>query len=800
MRILRLKLRRDMRRQRGQFLAIGVTIFLGVVLFGASYDAYRNLDASYQRAFTEYRFADLTITGGDTEKIAAEARAADGVAAVEARTQADLPFRVGDTKLLGRVVGLPAGGQPAVNRVAVEAGSYLSPGRPDGVLVEQHMAEHFDLTPGDPVTVLDQAGNGRRLASVGTAASVEYFWPSPSRQQLITSPDDFGVLFAPEPTARELAGLDRPNQVVVYYDGGRENPALTNELTRSAGRAGAPDVMTRARQPSNSALQEDVSGFEELAIMFPLLFLTAAALATAVLMRRLVDAQRPTIGMLRAAGFSRGQVLRHYLGFGLLAGGLGGLIGGVAGLLLAGQVTEVYTGELSIPVTVTELRPGTLLVGIAFGVVTGLIAAGLPARAASRVPPAEAMRNFGPAGGGSISLPERVVPPLKRLPARWRMTLRSFGRNRRRTFSTALGVVLALVLILVSWGMVDTVRTLVDRQFDQIERQDAELYYQGSMSPADLDAVRQTPGVVRAEPALNAEVTLSANGRSYQTSLVALKRDTQMHEFRLAGGGTTTLPRRGLLSGEALQGELDVSAGDPVRVDVSGSGPGQVEEVKGFIAEPLGTLAYMTLESARRISPAAGRPGAGPPADDRPAIGNSALVRFEPGADRDEIRRRLSALPGVAAYEDSRAIKSAVDRYLGLFYAFVGVMLIFGGAMAFALIFNSMSSSISERKVEMATLRASGAPAEMLARLVRVENLVNVLIGIVPGLIAGYFVAVVFMASFGSDQFNFDLQMRTSTLVLSAAAIVVVALISQIPGLRALRRIDVAKIIRERAN
>ncbi len=790
MRILRLKLRRDMRRQRSQFLAIGVTVFLGVVLFGASYDAYRNLDASYQRAFTEYRFANLTITGGDTKKIAAEARAADGVAAVQARTQADLPFQMGDTKLLGRVVGLPAGGQPGVNQVDVESGSYLSPGRPEGVLVEQHTAENFDLGPGDPVTVLDSSGAAHRLDSVGTAASVEYFWPAPSRQQIITSPDDFGVLFAPEPTARRLAGLEGPNQVVVYYDGGRENASLTDRLTRGAGRGGAADIMTRARQPSNSALQEDVSGFEEMAIMFPLLFLTAAALATAVLMRRLVDAQRPTIGMLRAAGFSRGQLLRHYLGFGLVAGGLGGLIGGVVGLLLAGQVTDVYTGELSIPVTVTELRPATLVAGIAFGIITGLIAAGLPAWSASRVPPAEAMRSFGAARGGSISLFERILPPLGRLPARWRMTLRSFGRNRRRTFSTALGVVLALVLILVSWGMVDTVQTLVDRQFDEIERQDAELYYQSATSPGDLDAVRRTDGVARVEPALNAEVTLSANGRRYQTSLVALTRDTQMHEFLLAGGGTTTLPRQGLLTGEALEGELDVAAGETVRVGTSGSGSGQEEVVRGFLSEPLGTLAYAALDSARAVSMAEGSGGQG----------NSALVRFEPGVDRDEMRRRLSSLPGVAAYEDSQAIKTSVDQYLGLFYAFVGVMLIFGGAMAFALIFNSMSSSISERRVEMATLRASGAPAPMLARLVRVENLINVLIGIVPGLIAGYAAAAVFMASFGSDQFNFDLQMRPSTLVLSAVAIVIVALISQIPGLRALRRIDVAKIIRERAS
>ena len=790
MRILRLKLRRDMRRQRGQFLAIGLTIFLGVALFGASYDAYRNLDASYQQAFTEFKFANLTITGGDTKKIAADARAADGVAAVEARTQADLPFQVGNTKLLGRVVGLPASGQPSVNQVDMEAGSYLSPGRPDGVLVEQHMAENFDLDPGSPVTVLDQSGAGQRLKSVGTAASVEYFWPAPSRQQIITSPDDFGVLFAPETTARRLAGLDGPNQVVIYYEGGAENAALTEQLTRSARRAGAADVMTRARQPSNSALQEDVSGFEELAIMFPLLFLTAAALATAVLMRRLVDAQRPTIGMLRAEGFSRGQLLRHYLGFGLLAGGLGGLIGGVVGLLVAGPVTDLYTSALSIPTTVTELRPGTLLTGIAFGVITGAIAAGLPAWGASRIPPAEAMRSFGPAKGGSISLFERIVPPLRRLPARWRMTLRSFGRNRRRTFSTAFGVVLALVLILVSWGMVDTVQTLIDRQFEQIERQDAELYYQDTMSPADLDAVRQTAGVDRAEPALNAAVTLSANGRGYQTSLVALPRDTQMHEFLLEGGGTTTLPRKGLLAGDALQGELDIDSGDSVRIRASGDDLGQRGTVEEFLAEPLGTLAYTALENVQPVSAADGGSGKA----------NSALVRFEPGVDRDEMRRQLSALPGVSAYEDSQAIKSTVDQYLGLFYAFVGIMLIFGGAMAFALIFNSMSSSISERKVEMATLRASGAPSQMLARLVRVENLITVLIGIVPGLIAGYAVAAVFMASFGSDQFNFELQMRTSTLVLSAIAIVIVALISQIPGLRALRRIDVAKIIRERAN
>ncbi len=127
-------------------------------------------------------------------------------------------------------------------------------------------------------------------------------------------------------------------------------------------------------------------------------------------------------------------------------------------------------------------------------------------------------------------------------------------------------------------------------------------------------------------------------------------------------------------------------------------------------------------------------------------------------------------------------------------------MLLFGGAMAFALIYNSMSSNISERRIEMATLRAAGARHGMLARLITAENLLVVLLGIVPGLVLGYLAAAGFMDSFSNDQFSFALQMRTSTMVLAAVAIVIVALISQIPGVRALRRLQIANVIRERSS
>ncbi|HMB52769.1 MAG TPA: FtsX-like permease family protein, partial [Thermoanaerobaculia bacterium] len=507
-----------MRRQRASFIAIAVTIFLGVTLFGASYDAYRNLNSSYNRSFVEYRFANLTVTGGATARLAREARGTADVAAVAERAQADLPLRVGADKFLGRVVGLPAGGQPAVDRVDVVEGSYLSPGAARGVLVEQHMADAFDLSPGDAVAAVG-AGGPVELRIVGVAASPEYFWPARSRQDILPAPKDFGVLFAPELTARELAGLNGPNQALLYYDGGEEDAGLTAQLTRRANALGAADVLDRADQPSNSALQQDVKSFRELALLFPLLFLTAAALATGVLMRRLVTAERPTIGMLRACGYSRRQVVAHYLGFGVVAGLVGGVLGAAAGTALAGVVTNAYTEELSIPITLTELSPLTALVGVAFGLLTGSLAAALPAMTAAGVPPAEAMRRFAPSGTGRLSLAERLLPPLRRLPVRWRMTIRGAGRNPRRSLSTILGVVLALTLILVSWGMIDTTQILVDRQYEEIDRQDAELYFRGALEPPQLERIRATAGVDRVEPAVEAPVSLSADARRYQTAL-----------------------------------------------------------------------------------------------------------------------------------------------------------------------------------------------------------------------------------------------------------------------------------------
>ncbi len=210
-------------------------------------------------------------------------------------------------------------------------------------------------------------------------------------------------------------------------------------------------------------------------------------------------------------------------------------------------------------------------------------------------------------------------------------------------------------------------------------------------------------------------------------------------------------------------------------------------QVKGFVDEPLGTFAYTSLPALRAASGSAADPA------------NSVMVTFAQGVDAAAVRDDLNALPGVAVVVDSRALYEMAQSYMGLFYAFVGLMVVLGGVMALALIYTTMSSNISERLTEMASLRAAGMGRRRLTMLIASENMLLTVLGIIPGLIVGYYAAAAFMTSFSSDLFTFDLVLRPWTPVVVALALLVAALLSQWPVLRAVERIDIAKVVRERS-
>jgi putative ABC transport system permease protein len=514
-------------------------------------------------------------------------------------------------------------------------------------------------------------------------------------------------------------------------------------------------------------------------------------MAAYIVLTRIVFAQRGVIGTLRASGFTRQAMRRHYMSYGVRLGLIGGAVGVVTGILLAWGLTGLYTDLLGIPDAVRELHLITPVVGLLFGLTAGALSALAPARAVARMAPAEAMRGPAPADGGRPSLFERLVPPLRRSPVRWRMTLRGIGRNKKRSFSTVLGVVLALTLILASWGMIDTMLNLMDRQFNEIALEDAAVVFVVEVGAEQVASVESDPAIDHAEIVVGFSATVKAPGGSYATALESYEANTRVHGF------PEPLPADGIVAGAALADVIGVEIGDEVTVELPTLESSFKTELKGFVDEPLGTLIYMSSGGLERAL-ATAVPEVDAAVLSSPGAASVKAV-FAPDAVSATVVNRLEQVPDVAAVVDSKALQDIVESFQAFFYLFVGVMLLFGGAMAFALIFNTISVNVAERSGEFATMRANGLSHRRVASLIAGENILLTCMGIIPGLIIGYAVAAVFMQSYSSDQFSFAISMRPISLMLSALAMIVVAVLSLIPAIRAVKRLDIGAIVRERA-
>lgn len=783
MSLLDTKRKRDVRRQRGQFIAVSVTIALGVMLFASTYDAYRNLDGSYNATYDRLDFADITAVGVDPE-FAETARGIQGVNQTESRVQADLPMTVdGEHNFLGRVIAYPPVGQPAVNKIDVIEGSYLDPDDPQSVVIETHMAEQFDLGVGDTVEIF--VGRGFVEANiVGIAVSAEYIWPARDNQDLFPPPGTFGVVFVSEDLAGDIPAQAARNDVAITYNDDADREETDELVTSAAHSADASDVIPLADHPSHSTLLLDVNGFQSMSIMFPVLFMSAAGMAAYVLLTRIVFAQRGVIGTLRASGMSRHKILRHYLSYGVRLGLVAGVVGLVLGMAGAYAITGVYTTALDIPDTVRSFHWMTPFIGLVFALIAGMLGAWAPARRAFKVTPAEAMRGNVPEGPGKRSWLEKILPPLRRLPVRWLMIVRGLGRNKRRSFATILGVVLGLVLIMVSWGMIDSIIIMLDRQFEEVSLQDADVVFSTDVDEDAVTMVEDVIGVATAEIVARANASVVFAGDTFDTAVVAYDQGTRMHGF------PNGLPSEGVLAGEGLRNQLEAEPGDELEVRLPELEVDFTVELVDFLDEPVGIVLYMDREQFDEF--------VGPETSAHPTVAQVQAL-FDEIVNRESVIGQIEDLETVIFVSDSRTLYNIIQDFLGFFYAFVGFMLVLGGALAFALMYNAVSVNVAERSGEFATMRANGLSHGSVARLIGVENILLTLMGIIPGVIAGYAIGYVFMTQFSVDAFTLQFAMQPTSVVISAAAMVGAAALSLIPAILKVRRIDVGETVRERA-
>ncbi|MHB0937446.1 MAG: FtsX-like permease family protein [Armatimonadota bacterium] len=829
---LNIKLLRDIRTSPYMFGGIVLLLLVGIALFGSSYALYLNLERSYARSYRLLNLADFTVPVQSAPDNAVDAlRRIPGVQAVEGRTVREVEVRREGRerrKVTGRIISLPDTGEPAVNKVKLIDGAYPGPGLGRELLLEAGFANYHGYRPGDSLTVVVE-DDEIRFRIAGIVQSAEYIFVVQGREAPYPSESTFSVLWMRRGVVDELFGTaGSVNDIGVTMAPGGNRRSAIRLAERLLKPYGAETAIPQEDQPSVELLRLDLIGLKNLAIFFPILFLSIASLSVYNMLGRMVHAQQGQIGFLRAVGFSRRAVGVHFLLYAGLMGMLGGGLGAGLGHYLGVLVTRFYTSQIQVPYYDVSLRWSIILGGLLISVLVTVISALFPALAAARMTPAEAITTQVPVGVRAPII-ERYLPFLRRFSLRGRLPLRNFLRNPRRTFSTVAGVASGAMLLLVATGLLDSTVAAIDFYFKHSISYDITASFLQPQNEFTAERIRRWPGVRRVEPLLAMPAKLT-KGDVEQTILVyGIEPDSQLFTLSRPDGSTIPLSPHGVMVAQATAKKLDLWDGAMVRLSlpqqtlpavadfpetpVTGpplpglsAAPSYRERVftpgralletdvdrliriSGITYQPVGITAYASLQQVREWY--------GTPLELPPTAINAIAISADP-AYVSTIGDRLYDLEGIASVQVIRDIRREIDAAIEQSRVFFNIMLIFSMSLAGVIIFNATLMNVIERTREIATLRTVGLSVGAAARMIWVENLLAYLVGILAGVPLGFWLAHLFVQAYESESFNMQTVIFPRTYLITILSILATVILAQLPGIRYIRGIELTKATKD---
>ena len=646
MTVLDRKLRREVRSALLRLLAIASIIAVGVACYVEMGSCYTNLLDARQRYYAQCRMADFSI---DLKKapLAELDAVADLPEVLELRPRiqffatVDLPRA---SRLLnGQVLSLPDERTPVVNDVVLQRGSYFTAQRSNEVIVNDAFARHHAIRPGQWIHLIL---NDRRqeVFVVGTAISSEFVYlVGPG--SLTPDPEHFGVFYLKRSYAEEVFDFQgAANQLV-----GRLAPAVRQRPQRVLDRAerllapyGVFTTTPLKDQPSNRFVSEEIEGLATFTVIMPGIFLAVAALVLNVLMSRWTEQQRTVVGTLKAIGYGDGEVLWHFVKFGLTIGLVGGVVGCALGYGLADWVTGIYRQFYEFPELVNRFYPDRMLVGLGISLVCAALGALYGAWQVLKLRPAEAMRPKPPRQGGAVLL-ERVGPLWRRFSFRWRLVLRDVIRNRVRTAAGLFASAMGTCILVTGFMMNQAMLRLIEFQFELVQRGDVTLGFKDERGIDALAEARRLPGVDHAEPQLDVACTFINGPHRRRGGVTGLRSDARLTVPRDKLGRRVRIPTAGLAMSRDLAELLHVKRGDWLTLrPTKGERSPRRAQVGSIVDAYIGLAVYADFEYLKP-------PGRGGASGLRRAIeaGRRPAAARPPGpAVEANVRRAVGNLPG----------------------------------------------------------------------------------------------------------------------------------------------------------
>lgn len=551
-------------------------------------------------------------------------------------------------------------------------------------------------------------------------------------------------------------------------------------------------ISDRDDLPDYTGYGENADRMRSLGEVFPVLFFLVAALISLTTMTRMVEEERTQIGTMKALGYGKLSIAGKYIGYAFLATVGGSILGVLAGEKILPFVIIYAYGIMyqHMDVMVLEYQMDHALVASAVALLctmAGTISACYRELAAA---PAVLMRPPAPKEGKRVLL-ERLTFIWKHLSFSWKSTVRNLFRYKKRLFMTILGIGGCMALILVGFGLRDSIMDVAVIQYQELQLYDGMIVLDENAG-ADQERELKADLTSRTNVADYMDIymkKISMRGEKGQCDVFLVipeSLDGFQRFYRTRDrvtGEEFSLGDDGVILAEKTARMMGVKAGDTVSIQQDG----------GNMSVTVSAVCENYMQNFAYISPGLYEKASG----ELPKYNNIIFCGTEKNEEAIE-RTGQEILKNEAALSITYTgnIKERLDEMLGSLDIVIVVLIISAGMLAFVVLYNLNNISINERKRELATLKVLGFFDLEVSAYVFRENVLLTLLGAALGAVLGTFLHEFVITTVEIESYMFGRTVKPLSYLISIAITCGFSLFVNMMMHRKLKKIDMVESLK----
>ncbi len=754
--MLLLKMLRDLKNNKTQFISIFLMAFLGVFTFTGVSGEWVGLQKTADRFYTETNLPDIWLYGNNFSLADAEAvEKLEQVTGVQRRLTLDGVAQLGhNPDLVLHFIE-----ENEISRCLTVTGEDFT-AQKDGIWLDDMFAEANELKTGDAITVTAY-GITLEKKILGTVLSPEYVFAA-GDNDIIPNHANYG--FAYISAAAFPAGID-----MIYTDllitTDRSPDTALEESISAALKNHYSVYLTRDNFQSYSMFYNEIQQHKAMGSIFPVFFLAIAMLTILTTMTRMVNNQRTQIGTLKALGFHRKHILLHYISYGFWLSLAGALLGAVTGPF---TLPLLFYKSLQTTYTLPEWKPGFSPMFILMALLT-VCACTLATYSACisnlKDSPAQTLRPKAPKAVRQGAVENTNLWAVLGFNIQW--NLRDIFRSRIRSLMAVAGVLGCSALLVCAFGMKDSLDDVITWQYEDLNRFETKLILSGEAAQEQIDSILE---LTEGEALMEGAVEIKANGIKKSGSLLVQDNVTLMKATG-ADRKLIDLPSDSLSISYKMAELLGVKAGDTISWHIYGD----ERWVTGRIGAVYRTPVSQGITLSRELFEEQGFP-------------------FTPTSVITS--RKVTVLPDGA--DSAWSADELTQSYISMTEAMnilVYVLIAAAVLLAVVVLYNLGILSFTERQRELATLKVIGFQSKKICRLLLTQNIWFASIGLLIGIPLGKWLIDIMLAFLG-DSFDMMSIITISNIALSTALTFLLSILVNLMFLGKIKRIDMVSSLK----